>query len=164
MQSKLFLTKRELKYIDDMLNSENIDFNDEGIKEDEIIEAWTAQFEDGYEMDFKLCAGQTNCFIDIVLFNDKGSEVDCDSPDSMPDYCVLYDGDKEYRVDILIDKTKCCVCKCKGEIQYDDDGKAYCDECYEEHTMHCYECAVRQNIKRMKGNLCKSCHEIRSGE
>ena len=29
----------------------------------------------GYEADIKVCSGQNNCFVDPVLFNDKGGEI-----------------------------------------------------------------------------------------
>lgn len=51
-----------------------------GIVEDSTLETFTVQFENSIEADIKICSGQSNCFIDPVLYDD-GEEVcllDCE--------------------------------------------------------------------------------------
>jgi len=64
-----------------------------GYPKDSTIECYTAQFSNGFFADIKLCSGDTNFFVDPVLFSEVGDEVQClDCTDE-------YDGDYTFEVD-----------------------------------------------------------------
>lgn len=66
-----------------MLDMENVDFDDLDVDEDSTVFVLTAQFEDGYEADIKLCSGQSNFFVDPVLFDPLGRQAALLPPDDM---------------------------------------------------------------------------------
>lgn len=79
----------EIKDISDLLNIETQEdgLRELGITEDSTLETFTVKFTDTVEADIKICSGQSNCFIDPVLFED-GDEVcvlDCEG-----DFYILY--------------------------------------------------------------------------
>lgn len=61
------------------------------------VERYTGYFEDGHFADVSLCSGQSNFFIDPVLFDKDGNEV-----------CVLE-----------------CVETILGEYEFEDEGNIY---------------------------------------
>jgi len=61
------------------------------------VERYTGKFEDGHFADVSICSGQSNFFIDPVLFNKEGHQV-----------CVL-----ECAEDLL------------GEYEFEDNGNTY---------------------------------------
>ena len=71
--------------INDISNLMSIETQEDGLKslgivEDTTLETFTVSFEKGIEADIKICSGQSNCFIDPVLY-DNGDEaclLDCE--------------------------------------------------------------------------------------
>lgn len=64
-----------------------------GYPTDEMLECYTAHFSNGWDADIKMCAGDTNFFVDPVLFDADGNEravLDCGDE---------YDGDYTFEVD-----------------------------------------------------------------
>ena len=74
-EAVVFIHKRQVDYLQKLLDRTEIDFRAEGIPEDATLITYTAKFNNGYEADIKVCSGQKNCFIDPVLFNEQGGEV-----------------------------------------------------------------------------------------
>ncbi len=85
-EKTIVIDKPHLDRINYLVEQTHLDFEVEGLIEDSTVESYTAVFPDGCEADVKLCAGQTNCFLDAVLFDSRGHEVCCpDCPDSLGD-------------------------------------------------------------------------------
>lgn len=59
---------------------------------DEMIECYTAHFSNGWDADIKLCSGDTNFFVDPVLFDENGNE------QSVLDCTDEYDGEYIFEV------------------------------------------------------------------
>lgn len=71
------------KYADclqELLDRENIDFYEEKIGKDSVIDTFTTVFEDGREVDIKVCSGDSNCFIDAVILDKNGCEIEAIEP------------------------------------------------------------------------------------
>lgn len=66
------VTLEEAKLVNEILEIEEGRY--EEADDEEAIKTWTAKFENGYEVDIKLCNGDTP-YIDSVLFNPNGSQV-----------------------------------------------------------------------------------------
>jgi hypothetical protein len=69
----------------------------EDYKRDGVIETITATFPNGFQMDVKVCNGDTP-WIDAVLFNPNGIEIAVEQPSDGPiegEY-YLQDGEDEY--------------------------------------------------------------------
>lgn len=73
-EAVVFIHKRQVDYLQKLLDRTEINFRAEGIPEDATLITYTAKFNNGYEADIKVCSGQRNCFIDPVLFNEHGGE------------------------------------------------------------------------------------------
>lgn len=58
-----------------LLDQEELDFKEEDIETDTILFYKTVKFEDGCQADIKVCCGQTNAYVDAVLFSKDGQEV-----------------------------------------------------------------------------------------
>lgn len=80
IESTVRIPKRELDYWNRLLDIEEVDFEKEGIDCDQELERYTFNFGNGFEADIKVCSGQTNLFVDPVLFY-KGSECCVLEPD-----------------------------------------------------------------------------------
>ena len=96
----IYVDKAQLDRLNYLVEQTSIDFDKEGLIEDTTFERLTARFPDGKEMDVKVCAGQTNCFIDVVLFDKHGHEVSCSCADSLGDEFELEDQGCTYIVNI----------------------------------------------------------------
>lgn len=77
---KIQIEKEYADYLQELLDRENIDFHEEKIGKDSVIDTFTAVFEDGREVDIKVCSGETNCFIDAVIFERNGCEIEAIEP------------------------------------------------------------------------------------
>lgn len=73
-QAVIFVEKEYAQELQGLLDKEEIDFWDEGIPVDTILQIFTARFDDRYEAEIKVCSGQNNCFIDPVLFDKNSCE------------------------------------------------------------------------------------------
>jgi len=51
-----------------LLDMPSVDFGKENIDRDCTIETWSVEFENGHVADLKLCSGDSNLFLDAVLF------------------------------------------------------------------------------------------------
>ncbi len=71
---KMKIPRKELDYYNRLLAMTEVDFEKEQISEDSTLQTYTVDFGNGIEADIKVCAGQTNLFVDPVLFH-NGSEV-----------------------------------------------------------------------------------------
>lgn len=94
-----------------------------GYPTDTTLECYTAHFGNGWEADIKMCAGDTNFFVDPVLFDETGSEravLDCgDEYDG--EYVFEVDGDT-YKVSVEGVAEPCVFLyteTAEGEIRYD---------------------------------------------
>jgi hypothetical protein len=69
-------------------------------KETATIHTFSGKFENGFEIDLKVCNGDTGPWIDLILF-DEGTEVCADAPDpegGLLGEFELYDGEDTYRL------------------------------------------------------------------
>lgn len=69
------IEKETADYLEDMLGRVGIDFHKEKIAEDSTIERFTAYFPNGYFADIGVCSGTDNCFVNPVIFNEAGCEM-----------------------------------------------------------------------------------------
>ncbi len=74
-ETVIFIEKEKVEILQKLLDQPEIDFHAEKIAEDSTIATFTAKFTNGYEADIKFCSGQTNCFIDPVLFDKQGYQL-----------------------------------------------------------------------------------------
>ena len=82
--------KEKLNHLNSLLSMENIDFHALKIEEDATLETFTANFGNGIEVDIKVCSGQTNCFVDPILF-DHGSEAVTNDTEDQLDGIYLFE-------------------------------------------------------------------------
>ena len=101
---KILITKQEAKRLQYLMDLEEVDFEKEGLDYDSAFRTLTARFSNGFEADIKMCSGQTNCFIDPVLFDKEGHEILCLEcvEDVLGEYDFEYE-DKIYRVELDTD-------------------------------------------------------------
>lgn len=64
----MFISRASVEKYNRLLDMVDVDFKKEGIDEDSVIKTYTFRFADGIEADIKVCSGQTNLFVDPVLF------------------------------------------------------------------------------------------------
>lgn len=100
--------QEKLDKYEELCNTANIDYSKYGIKKDSVVETFTAQFENGMEMDIKVCAGQSNepLWTEAVLFN-KGYEVThTDVCDELEGDWIIWDRAQEYIVTVIGDNNQ----------------------------------------------------------
>lgn len=71
-EKRVTVSKKEAERLQYLLDQEEVNFEAEKVEEDATL---TANFEDGFSADIKVCSGQHNCYVDPVLFNKNGFEV-----------------------------------------------------------------------------------------
>lgn len=91
----IYIKAEELKEYNRLLAIEEVDFEKEGIKEDSTLKSINAVFSNGYEVDIKVCSGQTNCYVDAILFDDKGYELVVAEPSFELDGQYIFEIDGE---------------------------------------------------------------------
>lgn len=92
----------EAKYLQDLLDATDIDFNKKKIAEDSTIETFTANFSNGFFADIKVCSGQNNCFVDPVLFTENGSQICVLEPEGeLLGYYTFTVNDINYVVEVI---------------------------------------------------------------
>lgn len=104
-ESSITLSQKEINDINKALRIEC-----GKLEEEEWDSHWpiaVAKFSNGYEIDIDLYSGNTNYFLDIVLFNGSGHEQasNCDH-DEIPDAFEIHRGDDIYIVDVKIKKKR----------------------------------------------------------
>ncbi|MFW5962598.1 MAG: hypothetical protein ACOCQR_03180 [bacterium] len=103
------ISESKLKWINSILQMVGKDYEDWKEKEG-VIWARTVQFNNGFEVDLKLCNGQNNPWFEAVLFDKEGHELCCTEPSfnfSLPDESILFDQEgNEYHVSIIKAQTK----------------------------------------------------------
>lgn len=65
----MFIPKKTVDKYNHLLDMKDMDFENEGIDEDAVLKTYTFRFANGIEADIKVCSGQTNLFVDPVLFH-----------------------------------------------------------------------------------------------
>ena len=119
-RAPLKMTEKERRDINDKMRvySQDRELEKEfGIKPDTTLYHFETKFQNGFRADLNVCSGQINCWIECVLYNDKGVEVDSvlledylyysdgtDAMSSMDDITIKYRG-AEYRI-VVTPKTK----------------------------------------------------------
>lgn len=106
-KTQIKISKDDVNFVDKVM--EITDETDERWEDyqdlkDCTVERYTGRFEDGHFADVSICSGQSNFFIDPVLFNKDGYEV-----------CVLE-----------------CVDDILGEYEFEDEGNIYILEIVQE--------------------------------
>ena len=99
--AELGVKQSELDYINTLMSMTGDEIYDKyGLKRDETITN-TIQFEDGCEMDIKvvMCDHEAKPYIDIVLFDENGCEMACDTGDD-----ETIEGEYEFETDDAIYK------------------------------------------------------------
>lgn len=102
--------KKEVLYIEDLLDKSNSSFEGEGIDLDEelvdpnsVILSYTAKFEDGCEADIKFVSTDDDVYIDAVLFDQEGHQI------ALLDPCYEFLGEFEFEVEDFINIRKYTV-------------------------------------------------------
>jgi hypothetical protein len=92
------IPKKEAKRLQTILNRDSCDPN---YPEDRVIIIFTAEFDNGYQADIKVCNSDERFspFVDPVLFDDEGSEIVIGEVDSLllGEYLFDYE-DETYQV------------------------------------------------------------------
>lgn len=93
--AKIKIPAKKIAKFNELLAKDGVDGLVEalGYPTDEMLECYTAHFSNGWDADIKMCAGDTNFFVDPVLFDADGNEravLDCGDE---------YDGDYTFEVD-----------------------------------------------------------------
>jgi len=72
-----------------------------GYYKDTLMDVFSARFDNGYEADLRFCAGDTNFFIDPVLFDEDGLELNVlDCADDILGTFEFTDGFDDYVVKV----------------------------------------------------------------
>lgn len=76
----LRISKKELNRWNKLMHVEMLDYDAERIERFSCVDRWSMDFGDGYEMDLKVCSGDSACcdplWCEVVLFK-NGAEVAC---------------------------------------------------------------------------------------
>lgn len=121
-------------YTNLLMINEPLDNIEEGV--DNILRTYSATFKDGCEADIKVCSGTDNYFVDPVLFDESGHELQC--LDCEGDLLGGYEfevNDKKYIVEIVVSGDIYYCEKC-GDIV--DLSKEYY---MKDDEVHCHNCA-----------------------
>lgn len=98
----VYVPKKEVERLNRLLDVvyDKEDMEREEVEPDSTLFIETARFDDGYEMDVKVCSGQTNIWSEAVLFDPDGNEVCCTEPmyDNIDGEWSLESDDAEYTV------------------------------------------------------------------
>lgn len=75
----IYIPKKELERLNRLLDViyDEEDMKREGVDFDSTLFLKTVKFDDDYEVDIKVCAGQHNLWSEAVLFDPNGNQVDC---------------------------------------------------------------------------------------
>ena len=75
----IYIPKKEIERLNRLLDVvyDEEDMEREGVESDSTLFIKTARFDDGYEVDVKVCSGQHNLWSEAVLFDPDGNEVSC---------------------------------------------------------------------------------------
>ena len=119
-RAPLCMTEKERRDINDKMRvySQDRELEKEfGIKPDSTLYHFEAKFQNGFRADLNVCSGQVNCWVECVLYNEEGVEVDSilledylyysdgtDAMSNMDDITIKYGG-AEYRI-VITPKTK----------------------------------------------------------
>lgn len=98
------VSKDKAERLQALLDQGEIDFEKEDVEEDATLLTLTANFENGFSADIKVCSGQHNCYVDPVLFNENGNEVCVGEPsfDLLGEYDFEFVGN-QYIVNVEIE-------------------------------------------------------------
>lgn len=90
------LKEIDIKRLQSLLDKEELDFEKEDIEPDSILFNEFFKFENGFMANIKVCSGQTNCWVEAVLFNEAGSEIGVTEPsfDILGEYNFQLDQDE----------------------------------------------------------------------
>lgn len=91
--------------VDQLWEEDHEPLTDLDVKYDDTLQSYTVDFGDGYQADIEVCTGQSNAFINAVLFL-NGHEVDiCEdgSTDILGEY-DWSDEDEEFHVDVVCEE------------------------------------------------------------
>lgn len=75
----VFVPKTEIDRLNRLLDVvyDEEDMEREGVDFDSTLFLRTVKFDDGHEVDVKVCSGQHNLWSEAVLFDPEGNEVSC---------------------------------------------------------------------------------------
>lgn len=78
----VYVPKKEIERLNRLLDVvyDEEDMEKEEVEPDSTLFIRTARFDDGYEVDVKVCSGQANLWSEAVLFDPDGNEVYCTDP------------------------------------------------------------------------------------
>ncbi len=100
----LEISPESLQYYNRILNLTGRELYDRyGLKRDETI-TYTAEFHDGCQMDIRIviCEEDSFPYIDVVLFDAAGCELNCAADDRQYDGVYELEGDNEVMYQIII--------------------------------------------------------------
>ena len=98
------LSQKEVMKWNDLLNSDNVDFDELGFKKYQTIKKWTVKFENGFEADIKINTngGDEDLFAEAVLFDEDGRQMAFTEPQYEIDgLWYLYCDGVEYSINII---------------------------------------------------------------
>lgn len=92
--------------LQNLLDQPNVDLHKEKLGKFSTIANFTVRFEDGFEVDIKVCTSEDDVFIDPVLVNSSGFNVQALDPcyDLLEEYVFEHDT-KQYVVELIADKS-----------------------------------------------------------
>ena len=89
------INKSQAEKLEKILALDVVDFKELSIKEDEIHTKFEADFENGFHVTIRVCRGQTDCWVDAILFDSAGSNVAVAEPEFylLGEYYFEFNGD-----------------------------------------------------------------------
>lgn len=108
MKKTLILTKETIDMYHALMQAKHVDYEKEKIAKYETVVAWGVAFDEGYDVDIKVCASNNGdpLWCEAVLFL-NGSEVSCtDVADELVGTWELFDGEKVFQVDVKVEEVK----------------------------------------------------------
>ena len=100
----LFLDKEDVDKYHKMMRCKTLDYEEHDIPRYSTIKSWTIVFDNGYEIDLKVCSSDYNdpLWCEAVLFNYGNEHSYSDVSDTLDGLWVLCSGDKEFCLQVCI--------------------------------------------------------------
>ena len=97
------IDKETLNHYNCLMARETVDYDAFNISRYSCVDRWTAIFNEGYEVDVKVCSNDKNegIWCEAVLFQNGSECSTSDVEDALDGIWILYDGNKEFQVSVV---------------------------------------------------------------
>ena len=98
----LKVKESNVKSMNAILEMETINFEATGVKEDSTLKSYSVEFDNGFKAVIEVCTGQSNAYVNAVLFNTDGFEVCVLEPAEGLDGTYTFEADEVvYEVELM---------------------------------------------------------------